>query len=781
MTTGGHPALAALPHLKDDLDRWASLPSERQHGTIAGVFAAATLLDDARLLLWAADQEDDIATRLPFLSEAKTVKEFPDTERREDAAIPSLDELQEMLRERALVLRDAATDLADGRATEEKFYSLQKRYAEVLELREPVLAWADADAVDEQIAKLAAHLQQMAKTVPWLEEEHEPVVSAWEAACRSATELGPEQVRADVDRAIAGLPDAFAAVTIAQAGEDAAREERDSHEAAIAVTPPRSRAERQEQIAASNELAAALSKASQAVDDAMDSVLDVLKPCLDGVPPTVSPSDGSANRVPVQPTNDAKGSEEPELNGDNRLTTEELSSQAKSDLPANSSTDGTPDRTDEQSLVESTDEARQSAEREAIPTHVLSESKDAESAGVAAREPKTVSRDMVELSPAQAAVWHAVDVGRIGLAYHIARLDRYIDGHTVIPSPELLAAVAFGAVLQGPHDDIAAAFGQRVGVLGGLDFGGVQPVERDALNLLLFAATVRPAVFAAQHGASIPLLRRVQLSGELSAVYRLAAAIADQAENLKSVNLDLPTLTALLDEDAWKDRMDEHRQAVTKWWKGAGSAKLLFVGAGVVWQQWLGRRSVLGELGSLLKTNRPAGVQRVREILDQLGDQRAVHELIEATYRDASGRRDKIEGRARNQLENNLQAPKQLARDWLRIMEARPGSKGFLEGAVTNLRNAVDEHAPAAMDAIHRMRETEPALPLKCALASAARAAESLRNLFQRDVDSEPELRLGPERVLSDDLLRVVELTHKQRRFGPRLVCACRRLGVANR
>ncbi len=752
------PALAALPDLKHDLNNWVSLPSERQHKTIAGVFAAATLLDDARLALWAADQDDQIATQLSFLGDAKTVQELQDTESPEDAAIRSLGDPLVLLRDRALMLRDAATDLAEGPATQEKFYSLEKRYAEVLELREPVLERADSDAVEEQIVKLADHLQEIATTVPWLDEERELVVSSWEAACRSDSELGPEQVRAYIDRALAELPDSLAAVTIAQEEEDAARAKRDSHEAAIAAKPPRSRAERQVQTARSNALAAALSKASHVVDEAMDGVLDVLKPRLDGLLSTVSPSDGSTGDIPLQVTNDDKSSEKRELYRDDRPSQDDVSSEAKSDLSPHSSTDGAPDRTDEQSLEESTDEASQSAEHEAITTPIADGSKDIESASVTAREPTTATSDTVELSPVRAAVWDAVDVGRIGLAYHIADRDRYIGGHTVIPSPELLAAVAFGAVLQGPHDDIAAAFGQHVGALGGLDFGEVQQVERDALNLLLFAATVRPAVFAAQHGASIPLLRSVQLSGELSAVYRLAASIADQAEHLKSVNLDLPTLAALLDEDAWKDRVDEHCQVVAKWWKGASSAKMLFAGAGVVWQQWLGRRSILGELGSLLKTDRSAGIERVREILDQLGDQSTVRELIEATYREASGRREKIEGRARNQLEQHLHAPRELASDWLRIMESRPGSKGFLETAVANLRKAVGEHAPAAMAAINNLREAEPAPPLKGALATAARATKSLQSLFQRDVNSEREFPLGPQQVLMGDLLRVTEL-----------------------
>ena len=64
------PALAALPRLRDDFADWSSAPSARGTEIIAAAFATATLLDDARLLRWAADPEDDIAREYAFLDKA---------------------------------------------------------------------------------------------------------------------------------------------------------------------------------------------------------------------------------------------------------------------------------------------------------------------------------------------------------------------------------------------------------------------------------------------------------------------------------------------------------------------------------------------------------------------------------------------------------------------------------------------------------------------------------------------------------------------------------------
>lgn len=114
--------------------------------------------------------------------------------------------------------------------------------------------------------------------------------------------------------------------------------------------------------------------------------------------------------------------------------------------------------------------------------------------------------------------------------------------------------------------------------------GCSQPV-RDALNLLLLCASLRPALLASQQGVAIPLLRRVELSVDLTPVYRLAGAVADEAEKLQGVHLDVPTIAAILDEAVWHDRLEAHFDDVTRWRSSAASATFLYQPAGAVWRQ----------------------------------------------------------------------------------------------------------------------------------------------------------------------------------------------------
>ena len=81
-------ALAALPRMKDEFEAWASLSAQRRAKTIKAAFATATLLDDARLLLWASDLEDEIAKEYAFLKGANVLDDGLLTSGEDDAENP---------------------------------------------------------------------------------------------------------------------------------------------------------------------------------------------------------------------------------------------------------------------------------------------------------------------------------------------------------------------------------------------------------------------------------------------------------------------------------------------------------------------------------------------------------------------------------------------------------------------------------------------------------------------------------------------------------------------
>ena len=273
-------ALAAIPRLRDDFQDWASLPQARHMEIVAAAFAAATLLDDARLLLWAAGREKAVKQEFEFV-----LKAVANTDESVANEVDSGDDLAARLKEHALALRDAADHLVKGPVTVAMFKVLAESYAEVLKLKEPVLAQTDSEAISELIADFAARIDDEAATAHWLAVESESLISCWHQAYMPPAATSTEQLRGDIDRAIAALETMLPAAATAQTEERAAKDSFELHESTIAEKAMPSRTDRKRQV----ELSETLAKARKAADDAMDKVLDALKPGFGQAPHAEGP------------------------------------------------------------------------------------------------------------------------------------------------------------------------------------------------------------------------------------------------------------------------------------------------------------------------------------------------------------------------------------------------------------------------------------------------------------------------------------------------------------
>ncbi len=313
-----------------------------------------------------------------------------------------------------------------------------------------------------------------------------------------------------------------------------------------------------------------------------------------------------------------------------------------------------------------------------------------------------------------------------------------------------------GRLVRGPDDELAHEYGQRIAPLLDLDFGAVEQPVKDALNLLLFCASLRPAVFAPQQGIAIPILRGIELSSDLTPVYRLACAVADQAEKLQGVHLDVLTLTLFLDEAVWQDRVGAHFEKVAHWRSTAAAAKFLYAPAGAVWKQWLASRGILGELTRLIQTDTSSHVPRVEEIRERLGNRKSVEGMVESTRRNLARQGRSVTGRALSQFEGHLAKILELADEWLHLVAAKPDGAGRIGSTVERLRHNVDKLMPAARSAIERLQRTTPVLSLANSLNCALDVIISLHGILQREPDN--DVLIGPVQALSNDLLLVTDL-----------------------
>ena len=136
-------------------------------------------------------------------------------------------------------------------------------------------------------------------------------------------------------------------------------------------------------------------------------------------------------------------------------------------------------------------------------------------------------------------MWRTFADGRPGIAFHIARLCAE-HGYATVPADagRNHRRVHAGTPVHSPDSESVRDLRpilQRIDPAALLRDERRQP-ERDAVSLLLFSATPRPALFAPTTGAP-SLLRAVSLSDGLKPVYDLATRVAEHADRLLGVRL----------------------------------------------------------------------------------------------------------------------------------------------------------------------------------------------------------------------------------------------------
>ena len=665
----------------------------------------------------------------------------------EDPVGNVLDTLQLSARE----LSATANELAEQPPTTALFRAVEKLTADILKLREPALDAAAQETIDALLADFAAYLSETSKTTTWLLATVDDTMAKWRSAYPLQGGNLADELRASIRRAKRDFDKQLESCAVADTAERDAKDALDLHDSAMDAKGVPSQAD----LELLDRRADDHSAARRAVFVARRDAIDALAPTSSAIPATSQPTEVSADTdTPVAPSETAHVSRDSSHAAPPDNLNEADDDFGRQTLSAEPPEKEIPDSDqDRPSVGEST---APPDSRDHSPQIVPTE----EPAGDAGSPQDTPPEETLQdnsLRPAQAAVWDAVGSGRLGLAYQIALADQKVAVQVGQPSPELLAAVALGTVVRGPDDHVAHEFGSRIDDLTcRLEFGSIDRSTGDALNLLLFAASLFPALFASQPGQSIPLLRRVELSDGLTPVFRLADAVAAHAEKLQTIRLDLPTLSAILDEGAWKDRIARHADEVAQWESSTTFAKFLYAPVGAVWKHWLKDGGILAELCRLLSTDEAAHAKRVRQIVGKLADKRSVDDLIENTDRKDIGRSgQRITGRALTQVQRRLADPLALAQTWLHLIEAKPGGAGFVERIVEQLHRDISHHVPVARDTIQKLQQTSPAVPLASALCCALAAIESLDGIFRRKQDDDGNVSIGPVQALSDDLLFV--------------------------
>ena len=745
------PALGIWPTLRGEVVNWAECRSERRSCVVAVVFAVATVLDDVRLIRWVADQAPELADEFAFAFESPQRNSAP--EDAEDSPAYGNDVVQrwnEVCRDAAALLSKLGADPPQPQLLPDLHRAVQA----LDELHDPLLAVQAANRPEKLVQHIADTITALADEydASWLRNAVAQIHAQWKLRYLLSDGGAGDRLRAESRRVELELSQALTAwggsrdeIARLQSELSILTEQQGGNLASLLSTESRR-----------GELEKAIARHREDTKGSMLRVLDraapedrEFDPLKDYESEWAQSDTGRNGHSPQQVQSDSQ-----QRHGS--ATTQEvphgLDDSESSDDTTPAAPPGTilrrPEASADTTVDPSVDDPTGSDPgelEERVNRGGRSSTKTPEE-----QRPAT-PRDAAPLPSTDAlnVLWNSIG-HRPAIAYHIARLLSEQDcDSAALPPADLVAATILSDRVRSADGKTADALIKHLGQVDPDQLSRSDPHVQDSLHLLLFSATMRPALLVPATGAP-SLLRRVNVSDSLTPVHDLAVAVAEHGERLERVRLDV----SLFGQFDWSEQMESVRARIRDWLRKAKSQRILYGPAHRVWLNWLGEAGCLGKLAALLLDPDCGKRHDIKDILEQLSTRKSFDSLVEETDRRIRGRkRGSIEGRARPQLEQHAWPLVELAAEWLRLVDAAPDSRAnFVDRNLKSLRRTSEHLGDGAAKAIDRVTRSGVSGPLSAALARARTTVDALRRLFEQhnSVGARAE---DPDALLTNDLL----------------------------
>ena len=368
-------------------------------------------------------------------------------------------------------------------------------------------------------------------------------------------------------------------------------------------------------------------------------------------------------------------------------------------------------------------------------------------------------------NPALQSLWRFLEIGRPGIAYHVARLQGGSSGASLADLAKVIAASTLARHTHADHGEVVNALSGLISGINPDDLlaGDWEDDERAAVNVLLFCASLRPALFSPSTGAA-SLLGRVTFADGLTPLKELSRTVTQQGEWLRQrgVRHSASTFKAT-PSGTWQELFDSFVKRVSDWQGRAQAKRNVFSGADRVWHDLLRDDGCLKELCALVSRNEDTSKDRVEEICRQISDRRLFYDLVRRT--DRGSKSNRIEGLALKQLWNDVQPVREFGAEWQRLMDAKPPPTDFVGQRITAFRDDLGRCSSEAADAIDSALSDENPGALLAALKQARSAVNELRQILDGENEGGDSSE-HPNVIQSRDLAFVPELD-LDARFNP--------------
>lgn len=787
------PALeAAAEGVKQRLDDWQALSPERQYQTTLEVFCLATVLDAQAVI-------DDACDRVPSLNrEFESIRgdEHTDSEEApeescEDGPCALAKSWESICRSLAETASDAAGPPPNLKMLEE----MQKALSMLAKLEPELQAKSAARTTLRELQDRASAFLDEVASDPNCSMMNPGELAGLRGRWTDLSGIRPTDARAELDRMDIAVPESIKAVAEAYTacrkvdeklqelgteeptGWSARRDLEDAMDEyqAKASRRRRERRAREEHLLREltpqverrdSELARTPVKGKQESESAAPGSVEPASRSSDTVPQAPREKPAAMSETPPAVTAERRSTKDSEANSpapkvEEQPEPEAVEEESEPEASVNQPIELRHQQDD--AAVEAlpgdsprlSDEGRSGAIRPDVPTPAIPETQEERSDVISRSQASSDSRARAAGRALAEAL--AAEPPRLAYAYQLVRLLEELEIKAGQPPSALVEAALYASCLQHSQGDLATALDRSI--QEALAAPRDQGQTADAVNaaaLIGFAGALRPALLAPWTSAAT-YLRQLRHEG-FAPLYDFAEKIAAGSEHLYRTGIDTSRFLRLAQtESRRKEETQDFARDLKNWSEDkARKLQLNYTPANNVWRALCESD---GEIGRLVQAMRsPGNEAEVRLLLETLGPETELREVVDRIARRVLNRRQNIDRKIFKQLRSHLADPLTLAQRYVDLqMLAAPNSGHRIQG-VERLVDATRREAPILRKQLEEMAGAGRKESLLAATAHTAtyalRRVETILNSEGRKVTAEP----SPEQLVASGLYTYPEL-----------------------
>lgn len=352
-------------------------------------------------------------------------------------------------------------------------------------------------------------------------------------------------------------------------------------------------------------------------------------------------------------------------------------------------------------------------------------------------------------------VWRLILEDKMCFALHLSKgLEKLTPEFNAFPPSWLIRAVIVGTNIKDPDGELANLAIKVLALFSQENFSKKDDEWNDALNFLLIAAALKPALFAANTEAST-ILKSVNLKGQ-EEIYNYCKKISNYCNSTQKP-FDFKVLQIVKDQE-WKNFEFNKLRKKAKVWYEESKRQNMIVRVRKIWANWANKETgVIFDMIRPVIENDITQKFTVENLVKRFSDDEYIRTKINDTDKNLSRRNDSVTPVGYRSIIEKTKEAVNFAKQWLDVLNTSQSDR-FEHNPTKELISQLTGLQDKVLAKLNEFVQQDNYLPVIASVNKCIQVVKDIKDLLDVNTVITVEDEKKKEHLLNGELLKIKAL-----------------------